>query len=104
MLFTVLLTVNFAFANDLNDTNILTEETTRILTDNSPYQNNTFDHIQKSIDGASNGDTIYLNGTTYYGNGTQIKINKSITIIGSGENDALTFQEYYILKRVIMLF
>ena len=89
MLFTVLLTVNFAFANDLNDTNILTEETTRILTDNSPYQNNTFDHIQKSIDGASNGDTIYLNGTTYYGNGTQIKINKSITIIGSGENDAL---------------
>ena len=45
------------------------------------YLTKTFEDIFNLINNANDGDTIYLNGT-YYGNGTSIKINKILNIIG----------------------
>ena len=47
---------------------------------------NDFALIQALIDGACDGDAIELKGSTYFGNGTPISIDKSITING---NDAV---------------
>lgn len=44
---------------------------------------NTFEDIQKAVDGAKNGDTISLSGK-YSGKGSMIKINKTLTIEGNG--------------------
>ena len=41
-----------------------------------------FDTIQKLIDEANDGDSIYLGNKNYKGNGTPIKVNKSINIYG----------------------
>ena len=42
----------------------------------------TFGDIQTAINGASAGDIIYLNSPRYVGSGTEIVINKNVTIIG----------------------
>ena len=42
----------------------------------------TFADIQNAINTASAGDSIFLNGKTYTGTGTQITINKNINIYG----------------------
>ena len=44
---------------------------------------NTFLDIQNAIDSATAEDTIYLNSQIYTGSGTEINIDKSLTIIGS---------------------
>ena len=48
---------------------------------------NTFDDIQNAIDNAREGDTIELSGN-YTGNGTEIKIDKSLNIQGNAILDA----------------
>ena len=56
------------------------------VSNNSPLKaepsNKTFDDIQKAINGAV-GDTVFLNGTYYGGNGKAITINKNIVIDGA---------------------
>ena len=49
----------------------------------TPVTGNTFQDIQDAIDNANEGDTLELSGT-YYGNGTEIAINKQLTIQGDG--------------------
>ena len=44
---------------------------------------NTFLDIQNAIDSATAEDTIYLNSQIYTGSGSEINIDKSLTIIGS---------------------
>ena len=47
-----------------------------------------FSDVQSMVDNAIAGDTIYLDNKTYFGNGTEIKINKeNITISGATFND-----------------
>ena len=65
MLLTFVLSLNFAFANDVNGTD-------NILTDNISVNGDSFADIQNSINSANSGDTIKLNANTYVGNGTQI--------------------------------
>ena len=54
---------------------------------NSPLNVNgtTFDNISKTISDAHEGDTIFLDGKTYTGNGSAIFINKNITLIGGSD-------------------
>ncbi len=48
----------------------------------------TFDDISQTIENASEGDTIFLEGKNYTGNGSAVMINKNITLIGgSSLND-----------------
>ena len=86
----ILLTIlcaNIAFAENVNETTTLTKKTS--LQDEKLEQTNTFQNIRDALNDADDKDIIYLNGTTYTGDGNQIIINKSITIDGSGENDNL---------------
>ena len=80
-----------------NDNNIelLEEENSDILVENSvkPYNidlanDNSFDYIQDAINNAKENSTITLSGT-YTGSGSAIKINKSISIKGSGNGATL---------------
>jgi len=48
-----------------------------------------FSQIQDKIDNANEGDTIFLDGKTYFGDGDEIFVDKSITIIG-GANESDT--------------
>ncbi len=41
-----------------------------------------FDDIARTVENASEGDTIFLDGKTYAGNGSAIMINKNITLVG----------------------
>ncbi|ADC46927.1 adhesin-like protein [Methanobrevibacter ruminantium M1] len=50
----------------------------------TPIDGNTFEDIQTAIDNAADGDIIELNGT-YFGNGSDIKITKDLTISGNLE-------------------
>ena len=43
---------------------------------------NTFKDIQDAIRSAKDGDTLYLEGHTYYGDGSEIDLSKSLKIIG----------------------
>ena len=49
-----------------------------------------FEDLQILIDNARVGDTINLEGKTFYGNGTQISINKAITINGGSSSNMAT--------------
>ena len=76
---TFFLCCNFAFAGNVNET--LSNSHDNLLT-----ESNSFKDIQDLVDNADAGSTVYLNGKTYTGNGTQIKLNKSITIDGASQN------------------
>lgn len=58
----------------------------------------TFDDVQKAIDDAKENDTIELNGT-YYGNGRQISLEKSLTFQGK-ENATFDAQK---LSRIFLI-
>ena len=75
MLLTFVLSLNFVFANDVNDTALT-----------NSVNGDSFKDIQDAVDTSSENDTIYLNSNTYIGNGTQITVNKSLTIDGAGVN------------------
>ena len=49
---------------------------------NLKSSNEGFDAIQKLIDDANDGDSIYLENENYKGNGTPIQVNKSVNIYG----------------------
>ena len=67
-----------------NDDVLEMEDSDEILA--KDYQE--FSDIQKQINSASSGDTIYLNGT-YYGFGYPLVINKAINLVGIGEGAVL---------------
>ena len=75
MILTFVLSLNFVFANDVNDTALT-----------NSVNGDSFKDIQDAVDTSSENDTIYLNSNTYIGNGTQITVNKSLTIDGAGVN------------------
>ena len=72
-----------------------------VLGNTITVEGSTFNAIQNAINSAKAGDTIYLSGT-YTGSGTQININKHLTIIGSdgctldaqGKSDIFSFGTY----------
>lgn len=66
-----------ASGNDLQFTQDDTLSTTHTV------YGNTFDDIQIAIDNAQEGDTIELSGN-YIGNGSEIRIDKSLNIQGNG--------------------
>lgn len=80
-------TVMSVSATDLtNDSQLLTNSNDVNLLQNTVSVNGeNFSDIQTVIDNAKDGDTIYLNNHTFKGNGTEIIVNKSITIDGSHE-------------------
>ena len=87
ILLTFIVFTGIAFASDTNSTDYeLAESPDEPLTDTISVDGDTFKDIQDKIDESNDGDTIYLNGKTYIGNGTQITLNKSITIDGSSPN------------------
>ena len=43
---------------------------------------NTFTNIREAVESAKDGDTLYLEGHTYYGDGSEIDLSKSLKIIG----------------------
>ena len=47
-----------------------------------------FSDIRSKINNADNDSTIYLDGKTYLGDGNNIEIKKSLTIIGGSESDS----------------
>lgn len=95
ILFILIFSIGVSSANEnINNTNLNDKmDNSNIINyskvDNTPHFNNyrvnkivngsKFEDIQKTINSASDNDTLLLNGT-YYGNGSQIIINKSITI------------------------
>ena len=56
--------------------------------------NDSFDSIQNLIDESSAGDSVYLDGKTYVGNGSAIKINKDISIYGSNTSKTILNANY----------
>ena len=59
-----------------------------VLSEDSPSN---FSQIQDKIDNASDGDTIFLDGKTYLGDGEEIIVYKSITIIGGANESDTSF-------------
>ncbi|WP_458405127.1 hypothetical protein [Methanobrevibacter sp.] len=46
-----------------------------------------FSSIQNAIDSANEGDTVFLDGKTYYGLGVEIQVNKTLTIVGGSKTN-----------------
>lgn len=46
-----------------------------------------FSSIQNAIDSANEGDTVFLDGKTYYGLGVEIQVNKTLTIVGGSKSN-----------------
>ena len=64
------------------------DETSSLGESNSHnVEGNNFTSIQKSIDSANDGDTVYLDGKTYNGFGDTIQVNKQLTIVGGSESN-----------------
>ena len=61
-------------------------ESNEVLKDSS----SSFEDLQILIDNARVGDTINLEGKTFVGNGTQISINKALTINGGSNSNMAT--------------
>ena len=59
------------------------------IDDNMTATDDSFESIQNAIDDSDPGDSIYLENKTYFGNGTNIKINKDISIYGSNVSDTV---------------
>ena len=53
-----------------------------VLGDEINVTGDSFQDISQAIGNAKDGDTIYLQGKTYKGNGEKITVNKELTIIG----------------------
>ena len=76
--------------NDQNDLLFKDEDSITISNDRNIDMKNhlksdnddDFGHIQKLIDDANDGDSIYLENKTYKGNGTPISISKNLNIYG----------------------
>ena len=87
ILLVFIVTIGFASASDTNSSEDLTvEESEDLISSDIDVDGDSFSDIQDAVDDCESGDTIYLNGKTYTGNGTQITISKSLTIDGSGKN------------------
>lgn len=87
MILIFILTIGIVSANDANTTDILnSDDSNEILSEEISVEGDSFKDIQDAVDSSNDGDTIYLNGKTYVGNGTQITISKSLTIDGSSPN------------------
>ena len=56
-----------------------------VLADDIYVTGDNFTDISEAIDNATDGDIIYLQGKSYTGNGSQIVIDKELTIIGGFE-------------------
>lgn len=69
-------------------------------------EGNTFEDIQNAINSASENDTLVLNGT-YFGNGSQIIVNKSLTITSDNGNCIIDANElsrcFYIAADNVVL-
>jgi len=59
-----------------------------------------FDDIQDAIDKVDEGSTVFLDGGTYKSNSKEIKINKSITIDGSGSGKDKAILDAKYLSRI----
>ena len=77
----ILILIFFIIINCLTLVSATDNTTNDNLTDFDSVDKNSFKWIQKSIDSSKDNDTLILNGT-YYGDGSQIVVNKSITIEG----------------------
>ena len=92
--------------DDLNNQNKIKSSLSSIDSDENSLKStlnpsgNTFSSIQDSINSAKSGDTISLNGRTYYGNGTLIYVNKSVTISG-GQGDIKATLDAKNLSRIL---
>jgi len=95
---TFFLCCNFAFAGDVNET--LSNSHGNLLT-----ESNSFKDIQDLVDNADAGGTIFLNGKTYTGNGTQITLNKPITIDGasSADNNQKSILDGNLSSRILLI-
>ena len=73
----------------LSISNQLAEDETFSLGESSSHNvdGNNFTSIQKSIDSANDGDTVFLDGKNYKGTGIEIQVNKTLTIIGGSQSD-----------------
>ena len=73
-----------------NDVDQLADDETSslgVINSHKNVEGSNFTSIQKSIDSANDGDTIYLGGKTYNGIGENIKVNKQLTIVGGTESN-----------------
>lgn len=61
---------------------VLKADNSEVLSAEIHVDGNSFDDIATVIENSDNGDIIFLNGGTYTGTGTEITIDKEITIIG----------------------
>ena len=59
-----------------------------------------FDDIQDAIDNVDEGSTVFLDGGTYKSNSKEIKINKSVTIDGSGSGKDKAILDAKYLSRI----
>lgn len=96
--------------NDIGDTKIDTSNEKELngieLRDSIINESdNSFTDIQNSINDAEDNGTITLKHNHYYGNGTQIIINKSITIDGNGSTLDANFLSriFYIVSDNVVL-
>lgn len=51
------------------------------------FEGRNFSSIQNAIDSANEGDTVFLDGKTYYGLGVEIQVNKTLTIVGGSKSN-----------------
>ena len=88
-----LLAISAVSASDLNSTDEIASEVAvddnlevisdEVLSTTHAVNGNTFSDIQKTINYANAGDTIVLSGN-YAGNGSKIKIPKTLNVEGNG--------------------
>jgi hypothetical protein len=77
-------------------TSMLGYSTAAVLTvSNNPASPGQYTDFQLAINASSAGDTIYLQGSpNYYGNSTTYKVDRTLTIIGSGYDVTNTDYKY----------
>lgn len=99
----LLIGLSFVSAQDLNETSqefesVDADEMISIdesLNESVMASENTFEDVQRKIDGANAGNTIELSGTYHNKeNSSEILVNKSLTIKGVGQNTILNASKF----------
>lgn len=64
------------------DAGVLKADNTEALKADVTVDGNSFEDIRSAIESSNDGDTIFLKGGSYIGTGTEIIVDKEITIVG----------------------
>lgn len=101
------LTIGFASAGDSNSTDVLDADDIHqdALAADTSVEDASFVDIQNAINSTVPGETLFLNGGTYHGNGKEISVERDIVISGdsSGDNSKKSVLDAHGMSRIFYI-